>query len=74
MVSSLHPSRRSRGPSRFSSSSSSSSSYSSSSSICKLEKREREEERAEEEPNPTDLPQHYTFAATGLFLSYLQVL
>jgi hypothetical protein len=75
-VSSLHPSRRSRGPSGFSSSSSSSSysSSSSSSSSCKLEKSEREGERAEEEPDLSDLPQHCTFAATGSSLSNLQVL
>jgi hypothetical protein len=63
-VSPLHPSR-SRDPSRWSSSSSSSSSSSnSSSSSCKLEIRERGEERAEE-PDLSDLPWHYTSAASG---------
>jgi hypothetical protein len=31
-----------------------------------LENREREEEIAEEEPDLSDLPQHCTFAASGL--------
>jgi hypothetical protein len=35
---------------------------------------QREEERAEEEPDLSDLPQHCTFAATGLSLRNLQVL
>jgi hypothetical protein len=56
----LHPSR-SRDPSRWSSNSSSSSS---SSSSCKLEIRERGEERAEDESDLSDLPWHYTSAAS----------
>jgi len=44
------------------------------SSSCNIENREREKRRAEEEPDLSDLPQHYTFAASCSFFIVLQVL
>ena len=44
------------------------------SSSCNLEIGREKRRAEEEEPDQSDLPQHYTFATTGLFFVVLQVL